>query len=165
MLSTVLVAIPLMAILTIIQTAVLPGFDFFDVTPSLPLLFALAWSLLSSVEEGVVWGFVGGLFMDTFTIAPVGGLALTYTLAIVATSFIRDLLPPNRFIIPVLLAVVATLVQQLLYLLYLRIFGISANSILSSLIQLVVLHAILIIPIYWFLNFIRRITRPSPVKI
>ena len=165
MFSSVLLAVPVMALLTIVQTVILPRFSLFEVTPSLPFLFALAWSLLSNVEEGVVWAFIGGLFMDIFTIAPVGGLSLTYMGAVFATSFISDLLPANRFAIPVLMAVVATVIQQLLYLLYLRLFGVVVNVSLITLLQTVVVQAILIIPIYWSMYFIRRMIRPRPVQI
>lgn len=165
MFSTVLIAVPVMAVLTIVQTTVLPRFALFDVNPSLPFLFALAWSLISNVEEGVIWAFIGGLFMDIFTIAPVGGLSLTYTIAVFAVSLIVDLLPANRIIFPVLIAVVATTLQQLLYLLYLRIFGISVDGTLITLIQTVIVQAILIIPIYGLMYLVKRTVRPRPVQI
>lgn len=165
MFSTVLVAVPFMAILTVVQTVILPRFALFEVDPSLPFLFALSWSLLSSVEEGVVWAFIGGLFMDMFSIAPVGGLSLTYMAAVFATSLIRDLLPANRFAFPLLVGVVATTIQQLLYLLYLRVFGIVVNATLITLVQTVVVQAILIMPIYWLMYLAKQIIRPKPVKI
>ena len=146
-------------------TTILPRFGLFEVYPSLPFLFALAWSLLSSVEEGVVWAFIGGLFMDIFTIAPVGGLSLTYMVAVFVSGLIGDLLPANRFVFPVLVTVFATTVQQLLYMLYLRIFGISINATMITLVQTVVIQAILIIPIYWLMYLVKRTIRPRPVQI
>lgn len=165
MLSSVLVAIPVMALLTIVQIAILPRFSIFPVDPSLPFIFALAWSLLSNVEEGLVWAFIGGLLMDIFTIAPVGGLALTYMASVFAVNFVRDLLPANRLAIPVISAVVATTIQQLLYLVYLRLFGISASTTLLLLLQTVVVQTILVIPIYWAMYLLNRTLRPRPVQI
>lgn len=165
MFSTILIAVPLMAVLAIVQIAILPRFSFFAVDPSLPFLFALAWSLLNDVEEGIVWAFIGGLFMDIFTIAPVGGLALTYSVSIFAVNVVRDLLPVNPFVIPVLSAVMATVFQQLLYLIYLRLVGITANTTIVILLQTIVVQTILIIPIYWFMYFIKRTMRPRPVEI
>jgi rod shape-determining protein MreD len=165
MFASALLAIPVMAVLAIIQIVVLPRFSFFPVDPSLPFLVALAWSLVSNVEEGAVWAFIGGLLMDIFTIAPVGGLSLTYVAAVIAVNLMVDLLPPNQFVVPVISAVIATTIQQLLYILYLRLFGILANTTLIVLLQIVVVQAILIIPIYWFLFFIKRTIRPRPVRI
>jgi rod shape-determining protein MreD len=165
MFSSTLIAIPVMVVLAVVQIVILPRVSFFPEAPSLPLLFALAWSLVSNVEEGVIWAFIGGLLMDIFTIAPVGGLALTYTLAVFAVNLIHGLLPPNRFAVPVISAVVATTVQQLLYILYLRIFGILANTTLITLLQTVVVQAILIIPIYWIMYLIKRGLRPRTVQI
>ncbi|MFN2170668.1 MAG: rod shape-determining protein MreD [Candidatus Promineifilaceae bacterium] len=165
MFSRSLIAIPVMVVLTIVQIVVLPRFLFFPVDPSIPFLFALAWSLLSNVEEGLIWAFIGGLLMDIFTIAPFGGLALTYVIAVFAVNYIRDLLPPNRFVVPVISVVVGTTIQQLFYILYLRLFGILANTTLVMLLQTVMVQAILIIPIYWSMYFLKQTIRPKPVQI
>jgi rod shape-determining protein MreD len=165
MFSSILIAIPVMLFLAIVQIAVFPQFSFFPVDPSLPFLFALAWSLLSNVEEGVIWAFIGGMFMDIFTIAPVGGLALTYMASVFAVNIIRNLLPANRFLIPMISAAVATTIQQLLYYIYLRLFGISATTTLMTLLQIVIVQTILIIPIYWVLYFLSRARRSRPVQI
>ncbi|MFN2118709.1 MAG: rod shape-determining protein MreD [Candidatus Promineifilaceae bacterium] len=165
MFSRSLIAIPVMVVLTIVQIVVLPRFLFFPVDPSIPFLFALAWSLLSNVEEGLIWAFIGGLLMDIFTIAPFGGLALTYVTAVFAVNYIRDLLPPNRFVVPVISVVVGTTIQQLFYILYLRLFGILANTTLVMLLQTVMVQAILIIPIYWSMYFLKQTIRPKPVQI
>jgi rod shape-determining protein MreD len=165
MFSSTLIAIPVMSVLTIVQIVILPRFSFFPGDLSLPFLFALSWSLLSNIEEGVIWAFIGGLIMDIFTIAPVGGLALTYMAAVYGVNIISNLLPRNRFAVPMISAVVATTVQQLLYILYLRLFGILANSTLISLVQTVLVQAVLFIPIYWSMYLLKRSLRPRPVQI
>lgn len=164
--SSVFLAVPLMIFLTVLQTAVLPHFPLFGVTPSLPFLLALAWGLLRGVNEGVVWAFIAGFFMDLFTAAPVGGLALTYMIAIFAVLFIKERLPANRTFIPILLAGTATIIQQLLYAIYLSLFGYHVAVLLSSvLLPTVLLQAFLILPIYWLLYLIQRTVRPNPVEI
>ncbi len=165
MFSSIIAAVPIMALLTIVQTVILPRFALFEADPSLPFLVALAWSLLSSNEEGVVWAFIGGLFMDIFTIAPTGGLALSYMAGVFAASLISDLLPPNRLLIPVISAVVATIVQQLVYLVYLRIFGIPVNANPLIFVQVIMVQSILILPIYWLFSLVNRLMRPRPVQI
>ena len=95
--STVFLAIPLMAFLTVLHTAVWPHFPILGVVPSLPFLVALAWGLLRGVTEGMVWAFIAGFFMDLFTAAPAGGLALTYMIAVLVAVLINEVLPANRF--------------------------------------------------------------------
>jgi rod shape-determining protein MreD len=163
--SSILSAVPIMALLTIFQTVILPRFSPLEADPSLPFLVALAWGLLSNSEEGVIWAFIGGLFMDIFTIAPAGGLSLSYMAGVFAASMMSDLLPPNRLLIPVISAVVATIIQQLVYLLYLRIFGIPVNANPLIFVQVIVVQSILIMPIYWLISLIKRLMRPRPVQV
>jgi len=85
--------------------------------------------------------------------------------AVFAVNYIRDLLPPNRFVVPVISVVVGTTIQQLFYILYLRLFGILANTTLVMLLQTVMVQAILIIPIYWSMYFLKQTIRPKPVQI
>ena len=59
--STIYLAIPVMLVLAVVQTAVLPRFPIFGLVPLLPFLVALAWGLLRGMNEGIVWAFVGGL--------------------------------------------------------------------------------------------------------
>jgi rod shape-determining protein MreD len=40
------------------------------------LLVVLAWSLVRSVDEGLVWAFVGGLIVDLLSGGPLAGTAL-----------------------------------------------------------------------------------------
>ena len=54
-------AIPLMLLLAVVQTAVLPKFTILGASPQLPFLVALTWGLLHSREEGMIWAFVAGL--------------------------------------------------------------------------------------------------------
>ena len=164
--SSIFLAVPLMMVLTVFQTAVLPYFPLFGVTPSLPFLVALAWGLLRGVNEGVIWAFIAGFFMDLFTAAPVGGLALTYMIAVLAASVINDVLPANRTVIPMLLAAIATIIQQLLYAIFLAIFGYSIVQVIAaSLLPTVLLHAFLILPIYWLLYLLQRAVWPKPVEV
>ena len=84
--ATVYVAIPLMLLLAVLQTAVLPRFPILGLTPLLPLLVVISWTLLHGLEEGLVWGFTAGLAMDLFSIGPLGATALAYMTAVLAVA-------------------------------------------------------------------------------
>jgi len=164
--SSVFLAVPLMVILTVFQTAVLPHFPVLGVVFSLPFLVALAWGLLRGVNEGVIWAFIAGFFLDLFTIAPIGGLALTYMIAVFAAVLISELLPKNRLVIPMILAAIATIIQQLLYAIYLGLFGYNiVQTIGPSLLPTVLLQTILILPVFWLLYLLQRAVWPKAVEI
>jgi len=164
--SSIILAIPLMAFLTVLHTAVLPHFPILGVVVSLPFLVALVWGLLRGVTEGVIWAFIAGFFLDLFTAAPTGGLALTYMIAVLVATLINEVLPANRFVIPILLAAIATIIQQLLYTIYLSLFGYNMVQVVStSLMSTVLLQAFLILPIYWLLYLIQRAVWPKPVEV
>lgn len=62
-------AFPIMILLLVIQTAVLPRLPIWGVVPQLLLLAAVAWGMLEGLEEGAVWGFIAGFFTDLFSLA------------------------------------------------------------------------------------------------
>ncbi|MCA9952554.1 MAG: rod shape-determining protein MreD [Anaerolineales bacterium] len=164
--STILLAIPFMLFLTVLQTAVLPRFPIFGIVPQLPFLLAVAWGLLRGPNEGALWGFMAGLTMDLFTIAPTGGLALTYTISVAVVSFIINALPTNRIVMPMLMAAMGTLIQQILYYLFLQLFGYSLSvTVVASLLPSILLNAFLILPFYWAMYVINRTLWPKPVEL
>jgi len=64
--------LPLLLALALLQSTAMPYLKLFGVMPNLMLLTVVAWSLLRGPGEGVVWGFVGGIFLDLFSRAPLG---------------------------------------------------------------------------------------------
>jgi rod shape-determining protein MreD len=48
------------------------------------LLFVLAWTILRGMNEGIVWGFVGGLITDLLSGGPLGA----HILALLAVAFV-----------------------------------------------------------------------------
>ena len=71
-------AIPLMAVLAVLQTAVLPRFPIAGLEPQLVFLVALAWGLLRGLEEGLVWAFIAGIWADLFSLTPLGLSSLAF---------------------------------------------------------------------------------------
>ncbi len=164
--TSVFVAIPLMIVLTVLQTAVLPRFPVLGYVPQLSFLVAVSWGLISGMEQGVIWAFIAGICQDLFTVAPVGGSAITYMAAVLLVTAVVRVLPTNRFLLPMLLGALATLVQQLLYFIYLRLFGYGLTlPALTGLLPLVVLNGVVILPVYWLTLMLNRTFRPRAVEI
>jgi len=164
--SSIYAAIPLMALLAVMQTAVLARFPMLGVVPLLPFLVALLWGLLNGIEEGAVWAFTAGFFLDLFSISPLGLLALSMMTAVIAATWIQEALPTSRVLLPPLLIILATVIQYLGYLLLLRLWG-NSNSLqaLVNLTNIIVLHLLLSPPIYGLFYWITRLMRPRTVQV
>ena len=159
-------AIPLLGLLAVLQTAVLPRFTIFGASPQLPFLFALAWGLLHTQEEGMIWAFVAGLWMDVFSITPMGATALVYVAAVTAVLIINNVFPTSRLLMPVLMAGLATIIAFMLNLLTLRIFGTIVNfQAISFLPTYVLVNSIFILPIYWLIYALESKFRPKRVQL
>lgn len=114
-------AIPLMAILAILQSTLLPRIPIFGIVPQLWLLATLAWAMLHGVREGIIWALIGGFFIDLFSASPLGTTALALMAAVAVVALVQRSFPSNRTIMPVLLTILGTLVFWFLYLFLLRI--------------------------------------------
>lgn len=166
MTTSIYVALPLMALLTIIQTAVLPFFPLFGLTPQLPFLVALSWALLHGLNEGLIWAFIAGFFLDLMSLTPLGISSLSFMLGIVAVIWIQQAIPTSRFLLPVLLGFLATAVYLLVYLFLMFALQVITNfAALPTLFPLTLLHAVLILPVYWLAYGIDRIVRPRRVQL
>jgi rod shape-determining protein MreD len=163
---SVYAAVPLMAILAVIQAAILPYFTIFGLSPQLLLIFALAWGLLRGPEDGAAWAFIAGIFLDLFSATPMGVSSLALMVGVVAASFVLRSLPSSRFVMPVVLAAMASLIYLLLYLLLLRLTGYPVVWAVAGRLPLVaVLNSLLVLPVYWLLYTLDRNLRRRKVEI
>ncbi|MCP4541076.1 MAG: rod shape-determining protein MreD [Chloroflexi bacterium] len=68
--------IPLLTSVALVQTVLLTQIDWWGARPDLMLLVVLIWSVVRGAEEGMVWGFIGGLVIDLFSGGPLGATVL-----------------------------------------------------------------------------------------
>ncbi|MBP6015820.1 MAG: rod shape-determining protein MreD [Candidatus Promineofilum sp.] len=161
----VYVAVPVMVVLAILQSSVLTRFPILGVVPQLLFLVALVWGIVRGIEEGVIWAFIAGLFVDLFSIAPLGVSSLAFMAGVGAPLLLQRALPPRRLPVAMLMAVLGTFVYLALYAVGLQLFGfgVSLNG-LTSLWPLLAVHAILILPIYLLMDSLLRTLRPRRVE-
>ena len=88
-------------LIALVQISVVSHFIVDGVYPSIMLILVINWGILRGTDEGMLWAFVGGLCVDTFSGWPFG--TSTVALVIVASlvslgqgTFIKThaLLPP-----------------------------------------------------------------------
>jgi len=158
------VAIPLMAVLAILQAAVLSRFPFIGVVAQPALLAALAWGLLQGPWEGMVWAFIGGLFLDLFSLGPVGVTSLALMAAIPVLVRARQSVPEGSVLVTALLLLLGFAIYFLVYLVVLRVTGFAFNwQTLSNLPPTLLFHAVLGLPIFWLLRYLKRVLYPQPI--
>ena len=163
---SIYLAIPLMLVLGLVQTAVLPHFPIFGTTPQLTFLVALAWGLLYGVEEGAVWAFIAGIFTDIFSNTPMGVSSLAFMVGITAVIWATQALPASRVLLPLALAGLATIISFIIELVLLRLFGtITDFQSIMVLPNLLLVHVLATLPIYWLLYIAKQVTQPRRVRL
>lgn len=158
-------AIPLLALLAIVQTSILPRFSIAGVEPQLLFVIPLAWGLLRGLEEGLVWAFIAGLWLDLFSLAPMGLSSLALMAAVAVPVLLQEVMPPRRLLVAAVMAGLGTIIYLLLYVIGLGLLGrgISANG-LAGLLPLILLHMVVVLPVYMLVQTLLRVTRSRRVE-
>ena len=67
-----LLCVPLLGLLALLQSSLLPPFSIIGAHPDLILLAVVSWTLQRGLTEGLTWAFVGGLWLEALSGAPLG---------------------------------------------------------------------------------------------
>lgn len=116
-------AFPLLAVVALLQSVWLSRVNLLGARPDLMLLIVALWAIVRGLDEGLVWGFIGGLFIDLLSGGPLGGTSL----ALGAAAFLAGQ-PWGRHlgaqVVPLLLmALVAALAYHMIVLIALAWTG------------------------------------------
>lgn len=115
--------IPLLFLITIVQTALVPYLSTWGVFVDLPLLVVVSWSLLQGRREGLAWGLVAGVGIDVLSGAPFGAATLSLALVGFLTGLGEATVFRTHVALPLLAVFVATIIYDLLFLLIVRFLG------------------------------------------
>ncbi len=154
-------SVPLFMGLTIIQAAILTRLTLLGITPQLLPITAIAWAYVRGRNEGLAYAFVAGLFIDLFSISPLGASSLALMTAVALLTLVQEAVPGERFFLPLSLATFGMGLFLTLGWVLLRLFG-SAPSWNGpqSWPAAMVLHAFLTLPIIWMVRVLTRLGRP-----
>lgn len=161
-------SLPLLALAAALQVTVMPQISVFGGRPDLVLLMVSAWSLNASIEEGVIWAFVGGISKDLLSAAPIGTSVIGMVFIIFALHAVRQQLFSVGFFTLIWVSVIGTIVQQFTVLLILVLtgfqpqfadqlgYGVIIDQIRVFIIPSLIYNLIGIIPVYWLIRMIQR---------
>ncbi len=110
------VMVPALGILAVLQSVVVPRLAILHVGPNPMLLFVVGWTLFHGRREGLLWGFVGGLWLDIFSGGPMGASSLALMAAAMVAGLGHRTLYRTNLLVPVSVTALATLSYAGVYL-------------------------------------------------
>lgn len=78
------IGIPILMIAAVIQSVGLENLNILGGRPDLVLLLVVTWAIIRGTNDGVLWGFFGGMFCDLLS----GGTFGLWTLALTAVGWL-----------------------------------------------------------------------------
>ena len=163
----VLIAAPILAVLVMIQSAVLSNIPLLHGTTDLVLVALLAWALQKRVRTAWFWAIIGGLLVGYVSALPFGAMLVGYLLAV----GLAILLKQRIWQVPILAMLVATFFGTLLV----NLVVITALRIMDTpilfweAINLVTLPSVLLnllvaIPFYALFSDLAKWLYPEPLE-
>jgi len=98
----------------IVQSVVLPRFQLFGARPDLVMLLVVIWASLRELDEAVLWGLMGGAFVDLLSAAPFGTEVLTLGILAVLAGAVGPALRRYHALLLLALVPLATIAFYLL---------------------------------------------------
>lgn len=154
---------PLLALVAVIQTTLIPMFLPGPVRPDLMLMLVVGWGVIHGNGQATLWGLGGGILLDLLSGTPFGLHALTLG----AIGFLADALQTNFFrsniLIPVATIFVASLLYHIAQAAAMQTLGIPINwgVFIFNVVLLTALFNTALMPfVYWTLRRLDRVVRP-----
>ena len=159
-----LVAIPILLGLTIFQTSVLTVLPVLEQVIQPVLLSAIAWGMLRGMRDGLTWAFMGGLFLDLFSIGPWGAQSLAIMAAVAVAVWVVSTLPPRRFWVPGIIGGMCAIIYLLLMVGMIQVsrYGSHIES-MPELGSFFIVQGTAAVMLYWLLFFLRQTLYPPPI--
>lgn len=152
-------SLPILALAAILQASIVPQFSILGGRPDLVFLLVVSWALNAPLVEGLVWAFVGGVLQDLMSAAPTGTSVIGLVLIVFALDVLRQQVYRVGLITLMWVALVGTLVQQIVVMIVLSLsgFGIPfVNNFSYVVLPTVFYNFVLIFPVYFFARQIQK---------
>ena len=161
------IGIPLLIIVAILQSSLLPRVPVFGLVPNLMLLTIVAWSFQRGPNEGLVWGLIGGLAIDLASGALVGISPLPLMVAALVAGIGSARIFSGNVVLPALVALLAIVLYQAIWLIVLGLVGqpVSWQMAIQIAPPLTLLNLALMPIVYFGISWLARLTPSSRVKL
>ncbi len=165
---TLVVGLPLLALAAACEAAVLPHLRTAGGGGlNLVLLCLLGWTLAGDWNGGLVWGLIGGLYLDLLSGGPLGVHALALVITAYLASLTEGQLWRSHVLLPLAAALFGTVAYQALTSVALAVTGTAidwGNAFAGVLIPTLIINLVLILPVYEGLRRLHDLIYPAAVK-
>lgn len=171
--------LPFLLLVAALQSTAAPLLSMAGARPDLMLTSVVSWTLLAAfrareleyagespsltrgINDGIVWGFAGGMFLDLLSGAPLGASALALMATALAVGIVGVGVASAAPILIALMSVLGTLMYHLMFLVTMALMGrpVFWGSDMTRIILPSVLLNLLLIPaVYGLLSVVSRQT-------
>lgn len=148
---SILLSIPILSLVTIIQSAVVSRMPLVQGTADLVMVVIIAWALQRCVKYPWQWALMGGILMDFFSSLPFGVYTLSYLVLSVLAQLMSQRLWKFSFLIQLFLTLLGTMLVHIISTLVLFFQGTSLEilRVLQSItLPSLLLNLMLTLPVY-----------------
>ncbi len=119
--------IPILMLGAVLQSVIIEKIEIFGGRPDLVLLLVITWTIIRGLNEGMTWGFVGGLFCDLLSGGDFGLWTISLTLAtfVAGQPWIHTLGPTSIRL--ALMSALGTLLGHTIFLSLMNMRGFTVN--------------------------------------
>ncbi|MBZ0288999.1 MAG: rod shape-determining protein MreD [Anaerolineae bacterium] len=161
-------SIPILALAAALQASVVLQFSIFGGRPDLIFLLTIAWALNSTLDEGVIWAFAGGILKDLLSASPTGTSVVGLVILVFGIYFVRRQIYRVSIISLVWITLLGGFFQQITVLIIMFLTGFQpaflstqgmepiSMSFTYVIFPTMVYNLVLMFPIYWIVRRIQK---------
>ena len=164
----VIIALPILSIATILQSAVFSRITLLHGTADIVLLIVVAWTLQKNVKTGWQWSLIGGILIDFTSGLPFGVYTASYLLVTGLTLALRARIWRFEILVQLFATFVGTILIHAFSILVIVIQGTSLpiQSVLQTIVlPSLILNLVLTIPVYSLIQELAWQVYPKEIEI
>lgn len=149
----------------VLQSGLLPSLRVAGVTPDLVFLLVTGWAMLRDIDEGTVWGIIGGICFDLFSAGPFGAGIISLGVVGVLAAIVGEPLRRLHDSLPLIATAFLTVVYYLTLALTLTLLGWPVDlpsAVAVVMIPATMLNTVWMIPIFLLLRLLDRKLTGTP---
>lgn len=102
-------------LIAVLQVTLAPHLSIFGVCPDFVFILIIFFSILKPIRQSLIFALVGGLFLDFFTLYPLGAITLSFILISYLFSFVaQNILRSHNLATFIILGFIGTIIYETL---------------------------------------------------
>ena len=157
-------SIPIMLILTVIQTVVVSRIKLVGGTADIILLAIVSWGISKEDRSLFIWALVGGFLISLISAMPALAVISSYLIVAGITKIFQRRLWQSPILAVLLSSFIGTIMKFIIDIIALQFMGIELDlsiSIEMTLATNLILNLFVLFPIYLIINDLAKITSPK----